>query len=71
LLPCSKEGVKKENCTENSSAVPRPKKAKILTHRLKSYFLERAAKLPTAKTSKTEAAEGALPASEVIPFIFL
>jgi uncharacterized protein (DUF4213/DUF364 family) len=53
--------------------VPRPNKAKMLTHRLKLYFLERAAKLPIAGTSKTEtveAAEEALPASEVILFSF-
>jgi hypothetical protein len=45
----------------------------MLTHRLKLYFLERAAKLPIAGTSKTEtveAAEEALPASEVILFFF-
>jgi hypothetical protein len=37
--------------------VLRPKKAKILTHQPKSYFLERAAKLLTARTSKTETVE--------------
>ena len=39
--------------------MPKPKKAKILTHQPKSYLLERATKLPTAGTSKAEAAEAA------------
>jgi hypothetical protein len=54
---------------KNSSVVLRSKKAKNLTHRPKLYFLEMAAKLPAAGTSRTESAEtaeGALPALEVI-----
>jgi hypothetical protein len=57
-----------------SSIAPKPKKTKVVTHRPKSYFLERAAILPTAGVSKTEALEAAeetLSASEAILFFFL
>jgi hypothetical protein len=37
--------------------VPKPKRAKILTHRPKSYFVERAAHLPDTGTSETESAK--------------
>jgi hypothetical protein len=70
-FPARKRGSKRKNALKTSSTVPKPKKTKILTHRSKSYFLERAAKLCAAGTSKTEAAKGALLASEVIPFLFL
>jgi hypothetical protein len=41
----------------STSTIPKQKKAKVLTHWLKSYYLERAAKLPTAETSKAEGAK--------------
>jgi hypothetical protein len=63
-----KHGVKRKLAAATSSIASKPKKSKVLTHRSKSYFLERAAILPTAKTSKLktiEAVEEALPSSEV------
>jgi hypothetical protein len=64
-----KRGSKRKSAPKASSAVSKPKRAKILTHRLKLYFLERAAKLSDTETSKIETAktaEGVLPASKVI-----
>jgi hypothetical protein len=54
-----------------SSAAPKPKRTKVVTHRPKLYFLERAAMLPATGVSKTEAVESTkntLSASEVILF---
>jgi hypothetical protein len=46
-----------------SFAAPKLKRTKVITHRPKSYFLERVVILPTAGASKIEAAE----AAEVTP----
>jgi hypothetical protein len=73
-FPALKQGMKRKNVAMTSSIASKPKKTKVLTRWLKSYFLERAAKLPAVEISKTEVAEateGALLASEVIPFLFL
>ena len=64
----------KEIASMTSSAMPKPKRTKVVTHWPKSYFLERAAILPTLGISKTEAVEAAedtFSASEVILFLFL
>jgi hypothetical protein len=61
-------GVKKEECAGASSTAPKQKRVKVLTHRPKSYFLERAAQLPATGTLETETAkkaEGVLPATAV------
>jgi hypothetical protein len=47
------------------------KEDKVVTHRLQSYFLERAAILRAAGVSKIEATEETLSASEVKIFFFL
>jgi hypothetical protein len=61
-FPARKRGLKRKSA-------PKQKKMKVLTHRPNSFYLERAAKLPTVETSKTEAAEAVeetLSALEVI-----
>ena len=66
--------MKRKIATTISSAAPKPKRRKVITHRPKLYFLERAARLPAVGASKTEAAEATeetLSASEVILFFFL
>jgi hypothetical protein len=63
----------KEIASMTSFAMPKPKRTKVVTHRQKSYFLERAAILPTLGVSKTEAIEAAedtFSASKVILFLF-
>jgi hypothetical protein len=63
-----KRGLKRKSAPRASSAFLKQKKMKVLTHRPKSFYLERAAKLPTAETSKTKvvkAEEMTLLASEV------
>ena len=68
MLPCSKERVKKEKCTESFFCCAEAKESKDSNHLPKSYFLERAAQLPDTGTSETESAEkaeGALPASDL------
>jgi hypothetical protein len=52
-----KRGLKRKSAPKASSVAPKQKKAKVLTHRPKSFYLERAAKLQTVATSKTEDAE--------------
>jgi predicted glycosyl hydrolase (DUF1957 family) len=52
-----KRGVKRKTTVATTPTVPKQKRAKVLTHRLKSYYTEQAARLPTAITSKAETAE--------------
>jgi hypothetical protein len=56
-FPARKKEVKRKAAVTTSSITPKQKKTKVLTHRTKSYYLERAAKLPATETSKAEAAE--------------
>jgi hypothetical protein len=72
LHPCSKERAKKEKSTESFFCCVEAKKEKVLTHQRKSFYLERAAKLPTVETSKTEAAEAdeEIPSSPEITLLF-
>jgi hypothetical protein len=56
-FPARKKGMIRKIATMTSSIVLKPKKAKVLTYQLKSFYLERAAKLPTTETSKAEATE--------------
>jgi hypothetical protein len=49
-FPARKRGSKRKSAPKASSAVLKPKREKILTHRSKSYFLERAAQLPDTGT---------------------
>jgi hypothetical protein len=68
-----KQGTKRKIASTTPYTAPKPKKMKVATHQLKSYFLERAAILPTAGGSKTqnvESTEDTLLASEVILFSF-
>jgi hypothetical protein len=72
-FPARKQETKRRIASTTSSVVPKPKRTKFVTHRSKSYFLERAAILPAAGVSRTEAAESAedtLLASELIFFLF-
>jgi hypothetical protein len=58
-FPRRKRGLKRKNAPKTSSAAPKQKKIKILTHRPKSYYMERAAELPAlpaAKPRRTKAA---------------
>jgi hypothetical protein len=41
-----KQGTKRKSTTTTSSAAPKPKRSKVLTHRPKLYSLERAPALP-------------------------
>jgi hypothetical protein len=59
-FPARKKGVKRKRALEISSAVPKQKRAKILAHRPKTYYMERAIELPAlpiAEASKTKATE--------------
>jgi hypothetical protein len=72
-FPARKQGMKRKIAATTSSVAPKPKRAKVITHRSKSYFLERDARLSIAGASKTEAAKAAeetLSASEVILLFF-
>jgi hypothetical protein len=63
-----KQGAKRRIASTAPSTVLKPKRMKIVTHRPKSFVLERAAALPAAEGSKVEtAAEATLSAFEVIP----
>jgi hypothetical protein len=72
-FPARKQGTKKRIASMTPSTAPKPKIMKVVTHRLKSYFLERAAILPAAgglKTEIVESTEDILPTLEVILFSF-
>jgi hypothetical protein len=56
-------GLKRKSALEASSVAPKEKKVKVLTHRPKSYFLERAAQLP--ETGIVQKVEGVPLATEV------
>jgi hypothetical protein len=65
-FPAQKRGLKRKSAPRASSVAPKQKRVKVLTHRPKSYFLERAAQLPDTRTLETETAkkaEGILPAT--------
>jgi hypothetical protein len=69
-FPAQKQWTKKRIASMTPSTTPKPKRMKVVTHRPKSYFSERAAILPAAGVSEIEAiksAEDILPTSEVIP----
>jgi hypothetical protein len=42
------QGTKRKIASTTSSVAPKPKRTKVVTHQLKSYFLERVAILPAA-----------------------
>ena len=68
---CSKKGLNRKGALKTSSVAPKQKKVKILTHRPRSYYARRAAKLaalPDAKASKAKTVS-TLP-SKVMVFIF-
>jgi hypothetical protein len=52
-----KRGVKRKTAVATNSIAPKQKREKVLTHRPKSYYSERATRLLAAKTSKAEAVE--------------
>jgi hypothetical protein len=56
-----------------SSSAPKQKKVKVLTHRPKSFYLERATELSTVETSKTKAIEAVekTPLASKVTFLFL
>jgi hypothetical protein len=73
-FPARKQGTKKRIASTTPSTAPKPKRMKVVTHRPKSYFFERAAILPAAGISQSEAVESAedsLSASKVILFSLL
>jgi hypothetical protein len=51
-FPTRKRGLKRKNAPGASSVTTKQKKVKVLTHRLKSYFLESVAQLPTQGLQK-------------------
>jgi hypothetical protein len=72
-FPARKQGTKKRITSTTPSTTPKPKRMKVVTHRPKSYVLERAAILPAAgglKLEIVESAEDILPTSKVILFSF-
>jgi hypothetical protein len=56
-LSSSEKEIKRKTAVTTSSTALKQKRAKVLTHRPKSYYSERAAELPAAETSKVETAE--------------
>ena len=68
-----KQGTKRKIASTTPSATPKPKRMKVITHRPKSYFLERAAILSAAwgpKIEVVESTEDTLSALEVTLFSF-
>jgi hypothetical protein len=63
-FPARKQGAKKRITSSTPSTTPQPKKMKVVTHRPKSYVLERASILPATGVSKTEVVEST---EEVFP----
>ena len=71
-FPARKQGAKRKITSTTPSTALKAKEMKVVTHRPKSYFLERAAILPAAESSKIEiieSAEDILPTSEVISVV--
>jgi hypothetical protein len=71
-FPTRKQGTKKRIGSMTPSTASKPKRMKIVTHRPKSYFLERVVVLPAIEGSKievVESAEDTLSALEVIPAV--
>jgi hypothetical protein len=63
-----KQGTKRKSTTTTSSATPKPKRTKVLTHRPKSHSLEGGVALPiTKKMEVVETAEATPSALEIIP----
>jgi hypothetical protein len=56
-FPAQKRGVKRKTAVATSSTALKLKRAKVFTHRPKSYYSEQAAKLSVAETSMVENAE--------------
>jgi hypothetical protein len=52
-----KQGAKRRIASTAPSIAPKPKRMKIVTHRPKSFVLERAVALPAVEGSKVEAVE--------------
>ena len=71
-----KRGLKRKNVSKTSSTDPKQKKVNILTHRPKSYYMERAAELPTlpaVEPNRTKAAglnEVTVVLPKVMSFVF-
>jgi hypothetical protein len=53
-FPARKRGIKRKSALKASTVASKQKKVKVLTHRLKTYYSERAAEVPT------------LPATEIV-----
>jgi hypothetical protein len=69
-FPVRKQGSKRKMATLSSSTAPKPKRAKVLTHRLKPHSLERtAAILDTKRIEITEHAKVIPLALETIPAV--
>ena len=67
-FPTRKQGTKRKITTMISSAAPKPKRTKVLTHRPISYSLERAAALPAIENMEVVESAKATPlALEIIP----
>jgi hypothetical protein len=73
-FPARKRGVKRKSVVATTSTAPKQKRAKVLTHRAKSYYSERAVRLPATETSKAETAkvveETTLPPKVMFRFFF-
>jgi hypothetical protein len=68
FFPTRKQGTKRKITTMISSAAPKPKRTKVLTHRPISYSLERAAALPAIENMEVVEPAKATPlALEIIP----
>jgi hypothetical protein len=52
-FPARKRGLKRKSALKASSATLKQKKIKVLTHRPKTYYSERAAELPTIPVTET------------------
>jgi hypothetical protein len=67
-FPAQKQGTMRKIIATTSSSALNPKRAKVLTHRLRSYFLQRAAALPaTEKMETVESVEATPSTLEIIP----
>jgi hypothetical protein len=52
-FPAQKRGLKRKSASKASFAVPKQKKVKVLTHRSKTYYSERAVELPALPITET------------------